>query len=80
LHNEQAFGNVPLHERKYGVDCLGQIQGEQYRDLFSAIWRRNPSDMHKAMPELKNITRDEELVRWMGLKALGRSITTSHGW
>jgi hypothetical protein len=31
--------------------------------------------MHKAMPELKNITRDEKLVRWMGLKALGRSIT-----
>jgi len=31
--------------------------------------------MHKAMPKLKNITRDEELVRWMGLKALGRFIT-----
>jgi hypothetical protein len=31
--------------------------------------------MHKAMPELKNITGDEELARWMGLKALGRSIT-----
>jgi len=25
LHNGQALGNVPLHERKYGVDCLGQI-------------------------------------------------------
>jgi hypothetical protein len=32
-------------------------------------------DMHKAMPELKNITSDEEVVRQMGLKALGRSIT-----
>jgi hypothetical protein len=31
--------------------------------------------MHKAMPELKNIIGDEELVRWMGLKALGRSVT-----
>jgi hypothetical protein len=31
--------------------------------------------MHKAMPELKNIARDEELARWMGLKALGQSIT-----
>jgi hypothetical protein len=31
--------------------------------------------MHKAMQELKNIARDEELARWMGLKALGRSIT-----
>jgi hypothetical protein len=31
--------------------------------------------MHKAMPKLKNITSDEELVQWMGLKALGRSIT-----
>jgi hypothetical protein len=31
--------------------------------------------MHKAMPELKDIIRDEELARWMGLKALGRSIT-----
>jgi hypothetical protein len=31
--------------------------------------------MHKAMPELKNITCDEELARWMGLKALGQSIT-----
>jgi hypothetical protein len=28
-----------------------------------------------AMPELKDITCDEELARWMGLKALGRSIT-----
>jgi len=31
--------------------------------------------MHKAMPELKDITRDEKLARWMGLKALGQSIT-----
>jgi hypothetical protein len=31
--------------------------------------------MHKAMPELKDITCDEELARWMGLKPLGRSIT-----
>jgi hypothetical protein len=31
--------------------------------------------MHKAMPELKNITSDEKLARWMGLKALGRFIT-----
>jgi len=31
--------------------------------------------MHKAMLELKDITHDEELVRWMGLKALGRSIS-----
>jgi hypothetical protein len=31
--------------------------------------------MHKAMPKLKNITSDEELARWMGLKALGQSIT-----
>jgi hypothetical protein len=31
--------------------------------------------MHKAMSELKDITRNEELARWMGLKALGRSIT-----
>jgi hypothetical protein len=30
--------------------------------------------MHKAMPQLKNITHDEELVRWMGLKALSQSI------
>jgi len=71
LHNEQALGNVQLHEGRYGVDCLGQ----RYRILLWAIWRRNPSDMHKAMPELKDIIRDEELARWMGLKALGRSIT-----
>jgi hypothetical protein len=31
--------------------------------------------MHKAMPELRNIIGDEELARWMGLKALGQSIT-----
>jgi len=31
--------------------------------------------MRKAMPELTNITRDEELARWMGLKAFGRSVT-----
>ncbi len=31
--------------------------------------------MHKAMLELKNITNDEKLVQWMGVKALGRSIT-----
>jgi len=31
--------------------------------------------MHKAMPELRNVTRDEELAQWMGLNALGRSIT-----
>jgi hypothetical protein len=31
--------------------------------------------MHKAIPELKNVTSDEELARWMGLKALGQSIT-----
>ncbi len=75
LHNGQALGNVQLHEGRYGVDCPGQIRGERYRILLWAIWRRNSSDMHKAMPELKNITRDEELARWMGLKALGRSIT-----
>jgi hypothetical protein len=32
-------------------------------------------DVRKAMLELKNITRDEELARWMGLKAFGRSVT-----
>jgi hypothetical protein len=31
--------------------------------------------MHKAMSELRNIIGDEELAQWMGLKALGRSIT-----
>jgi hypothetical protein len=31
--------------------------------------------MCKAMPKLKNITGDEELVWWMGLKALGPSST-----
>jgi hypothetical protein len=31
--------------------------------------------MHKAMAKLKTITGDEELARWMGLKALGRSFT-----
>jgi hypothetical protein len=31
--------------------------------------------MHKAMPELRNITGDGELARLMGLKALGRFIT-----
>jgi len=75
LHNGHALGNVQLHEGRYGVDCPGQIRGERYRILLWAIWHRNPSDMHKAMPELKDITRDEELARWMGLKALGRSIT-----
>jgi hypothetical protein len=35
----------------------------------------NPSNMHKTMPKLKNITCDEELVRWMGQKALHWSIT-----
>jgi hypothetical protein len=25
LHTRQALGNVPLHEGKYGVECLGQI-------------------------------------------------------
>jgi hypothetical protein len=64
-----------LHEGKYGVDCLGQIWGERYQILLWAIWHRNPLNMHKAMPELKNITGDEKLVRWMGLKALGRSVT-----
>jgi hypothetical protein len=75
LHNGQALGNVQLHEGRYGVDCPGQIRGERYRILLWAIWRHNPSNMHKAMLELKDITRDEELARWMGLKALGRSIT-----
>jgi hypothetical protein len=27
------------------------------------------------MPELRNIAGDEEFARWMGLKALGRSVT-----
>jgi hypothetical protein len=31
--------------------------------------------VRKAMPELTNITRDEELAQWMGLKAFGRSVT-----
>jgi hypothetical protein len=31
--------------------------------------------MHKAMLQLKNIISDEELVRWVGLKTLSRSIT-----
>jgi hypothetical protein len=75
LHNGEALGNVPLHEGRYGVDCPGQIRGERYRILLWAIWRRNPSNMHKAMPELRNITRDEKLVQWMGLKVLGQSIT-----
>jgi hypothetical protein len=75
LHKEQALGNVSLHEGRYGVDCPGQIRGERYRILLWAIWRRNPSNVRKAMPKLINITRDEELARWMGLKALGRSIT-----
>ncbi len=75
LHNEQALGNVLLHEGRYGVDCSGQIRAERYRILLWAIWRRNPSNMHKAMPELRNITGDEELARWMGLKALGRFVT-----
>ncbi len=75
LHNGQVLGNVPLHEGRYGIDCPGQIRGERYQILLWAIWRRNPSDMQKAMPELKNIARDEELARWMGLKASGRSIT-----
>ncbi len=75
LHNGHALGNVPLHEGRYGVDYPGQIRGERYRILLSAIWRRNPSNMHKAMLELKNITCDEKLARWMELKALGRSIT-----
>jgi hypothetical protein len=30
--------------------------------------------MYGAMSELRNVVRDEELARWMGLKALGRSI------
>jgi hypothetical protein len=74
-HNGPALGNVPLHEGSYGVDCPGQIWGERYRILISAIWRRNPSDVRKAMPKLMNITRDEKLARWMGLKAFGRSVT-----
>jgi hypothetical protein len=56
------LGDVPLHEGRYGVDCSGQIRGEQYRILLWAIWHRNPSNMHKAMPKLKNITGDEKLV------------------
>jgi len=31
--------------------------------------------MHKAMPKLRNIICDEELAQWIGLNALGRSIT-----
>jgi hypothetical protein len=31
--------------------------------------------MHKAMPKLKNMTSDEEFARWIGLQALGQSIT-----
>jgi hypothetical protein len=27
------------------------------------------------MPELRNIAGDEEFARWMGLKALGHSVT-----
>jgi hypothetical protein len=75
LHNGQALGNVQLHEGRYGVDCPGQIRGERYRILLWAIWRRNPSNMHRAMPELRNIAGDEEFARWMGLKALGRFVT-----
>jgi hypothetical protein len=75
LHNGPVLGNVPLHEGRYGVDYPGRIRGERYWILIWAIWRRNPSDVRKAMPELMNITRDEELVRWMGLKAFGRSIS-----
>jgi len=78
LHNGQALGNVPLHEGRYGVDCPGEMWGEWYRILLWAIWHCNSSDMHKAMLELKNITNDEKLARWMGLKALGRSITKLH--
>jgi hypothetical protein len=74
-HNGQALGDVPSHEGRYGVDCPGQIRGKRYRNLLWAIWRRNPSDVRKAMPELMNITRDEELARWMGVKASGRSVT-----
>jgi hypothetical protein len=74
-HNGQALGNVPLHEGRYGVDCPGQIRGERYRILLWGIWRRNSSDVCKAVPKLTNITRDEELARWMGLKAFGQSVT-----
>jgi hypothetical protein len=74
LHNEQALGTVALHEGRYGVDCPGQIQGERYRILLWAVWCRNLSNMYGAMSELRNVVRDEELARWMGLKALGRSI------
>jgi len=74
-HNGQVLGNVPLHEGRYNVDCLGQIRGERYRILFWAIWHHNPSDVRKAMPELMNITRDKELAQWMALKAFGRSVT-----
>jgi hypothetical protein len=74
-HNGQALGDVPSHEGRYGVDYPGQIWGERYRILLWAIWRRNPSDVRKAMPELMNITRDEELARWMGVKAFGWSVT-----
>ncbi len=75
LHNGQTLGNVPLHEGRYGVDCLGQIWGEWYQILLWAIWCCNPLDMHKAMLELKNIIGDEELPWWMGLKASCRFIT-----
>ncbi len=75
LHNGQALGNVQLHEGRYGVDCPSQIRGERYRILLWAIWRRNPSNMHRTMPELRNIVGDEEFARRMGLKALGRSVT-----
>ncbi len=70
LHNRQALGNVPLHEGRYGVDYPSQIPGEQYQIFLWAIWCCHPLDMHKAMQELKNITHDEELTQWMGLKAL----------
>jgi hypothetical protein len=59
---QQTLGNVSLYEGRYCVDCPGQIWGEWYRNLLWAIWHRNPSNMHKAMPELKNIIRDEELA------------------
>jgi hypothetical protein len=75
LHNGQALGNVPLHEGRYGVDCPSQMQAERYRILLWAVWRRNPSDMYRAMLELRNVAGDEELARWLGLKALGRSST-----
>ncbi len=37
LHNGQALGNVVLHEKRYGVDCMGHIWGERYRILLWAI-------------------------------------------